>query len=96
MKPFDDYEDPIVGISLSGAHPKNSHVGSKKTPLFSLLATTKIINTTIDLCCVISKQERKLRMESLAYVFLMRRSKKNLLLSILMVVFMMKHGVFHL
>ena len=34
MKPFNDYEDPIVEISLSETHPKNSHVGSKKTPPF--------------------------------------------------------------
>ena len=40
MKPFDDCEDPIVGISLSGAHPKISHVDSEETPLSFLL--TKI------------------------------------------------------
>ena len=51
MKPFDDCEDPIVGISLSGAHPKTSHVNSEKTPPFCNHQN----NTTLCLCFVNSK-----------------------------------------
>ena len=57
MKPFDDYEDPIVGIYLSGAHPKTVTLAARKHLPFCNHQN----NTTLCLCFVNSKSREKLK-----------------------------------